>query len=102
MTDKIYTAGLIVIGDEILSGRTHDKNIAQVASWLQVQNIRLDEVRVVPDVQERTELFFDHTARAREQIQLRQSACSSLSLVALLTAMKRAAKSLSGRLPRSF
>jgi len=42
-----------VIGDEILSGRTHDKNIAQVASWLQVQGIRLSEVRVVPDVMER-------------------------------------------------
>lgn len=53
MTERIYTAGLVVIGDEILSGRTHDKNIAQVASWLQVQGIRLAEVRVVPDVQER-------------------------------------------------
>ncbi|ANK12679.1 competence/damage-inducible protein A [Erythrobacter neustonensis] len=50
---KIWTAGLIVIGDEILSGRTHDKNIAQVASWLQVQGIRLAEVRVVPDVEAR-------------------------------------------------
>ena len=48
-TDRIYTAALIVIGDEILSGRTHDKNIAQVASWLQVQGIRLAEVRVVAD-----------------------------------------------------
>ncbi|KQM18757.1 competence/damage-inducible protein A [Novosphingobium sp. Leaf2] len=46
---RIYTAALIVIGDEILSGRTHDKNIAQVASWLQVQAIRLKEVRVVAD-----------------------------------------------------
>lgn len=53
MTERIYTAGLIVIGDEILSGRTHDKNIAQIASWLQVQGIRLSEVRVVPDVIER-------------------------------------------------
>jgi molybdopterin-biosynthesis enzyme MoeA-like protein len=44
---------LLVIGDEILSGRTHDKNIAQVASWLQVQGIRLMEVRVVPDVEAR-------------------------------------------------
>lgn len=52
-SDKIWTAGLVVIGDEILSGRTHDKNIAQVASWLQVQGIRLAEVRVVPDVMER-------------------------------------------------
>ncbi|MEX0342713.1 MAG: competence/damage-inducible protein A, partial [Erythrobacter sp.] len=49
MTERIYTAGLVVIGDEILSGRTHDKNIAQVASWLQVQGIRLSEVRVVSD-----------------------------------------------------
>ena len=53
MTERIYTAGLVVIGDEILSGRTHDKNIAQIASWLQVQGIRLSEVRVVPDVMER-------------------------------------------------
>ena len=51
--DKIWTAALVVIGDEILSGRTHDKNIAQVASWLEVQGIRLAEVRVVPDVEER-------------------------------------------------
>lgn len=53
MTERIYTAGLVVIGDEILSGRTHDKNIAQIASWLQIQGIRLSEVRVVPDVIER-------------------------------------------------
>ena len=53
MTDdaKIWTAALVVIGDEILSGRTHDRNIAQTASWLQVQGIRLSEVRVVPDHQ---------------------------------------------------
>jgi len=49
---RIFTAALVVIGDEILSGRTHDKNIAQVASWLGVQGIRLAEVRVVPDVTE--------------------------------------------------
>ena len=48
--DKIWTAALVVIGDEILSGRTQDKNIAQLASWLNVQGIRLREVRVVADV----------------------------------------------------
>ncbi|APE27841.1 competence/damage-inducible protein A [Aurantiacibacter gangjinensis] len=48
-SDKVWTAGMLVIGDEILSGRTADKNIAQVASWLQVQGIRLTEVRVVSD-----------------------------------------------------
>ena len=51
--ERIWTAGLLVVGDEILSGRTQDRNIAQVASWLQVQGIRLSEVRVVPDVIER-------------------------------------------------
>lgn len=50
---KVWTAGLAVIGDEILSGRTQDRNIAQVAAWLNVQGIRLAEVRVVPDVEER-------------------------------------------------
>ena len=49
---RIWTAALIVIGDEILSGRTQDKNIAQIAAWLNVQGIRLREVRVVPDVTE--------------------------------------------------
>ena len=52
-SDRIWTAGLLIIGDEILSGRTQDKNIAQVAGWLNLQGIRLAEVRVVPDVQER-------------------------------------------------
>jgi molybdopterin-biosynthesis enzyme MoeA-like protein len=42
-----------VIGDEILSGRTQDRNIAQIATWLNVQGIRLAEVRVVPDIEER-------------------------------------------------
>jgi molybdenum cofactor synthesis domain-containing protein len=53
VTGRVWTAALVVIGDEILSGRTHDKNIAQVASWLQVQGIRLAEVRVVPDIEDR-------------------------------------------------
>ncbi len=49
---RVWTAALIVIGDEILSGRTQDRNIAQVATWLNVQGIRLNEVRVVPDIEE--------------------------------------------------
>ena len=48
-TERIWTAALLVIGDEILSGRTQDRNIAQIASWLNLQGIRLAEVRVVPD-----------------------------------------------------
>ena len=51
--EKIWTAALLVIGDEILSGRTQDKNVAQVAAWLNGEGIRLAEVRIVPDVTER-------------------------------------------------
>jgi molybdenum cofactor synthesis domain-containing protein len=50
---RVWTAALLVIGDEILSGRTQDKNVAQVAIWLNDQGIRLSEVRIVPDVIER-------------------------------------------------
>ena len=48
--ERVWTAALAVIGDEILSGRTQDKNVAQLATWLNVQGIRLAEVRIVPDV----------------------------------------------------
>jgi molybdopterin-biosynthesis enzyme MoeA-like protein len=47
--ERIWTAGLLVIGDEILSGRTQDRNVAQVGAWLNLQGIRLAEVRMVPD-----------------------------------------------------
>ena len=47
--ERIWTAGLVVIGDEILSGRTQDANVAQVATWLNRQGIRFEEGRVVPD-----------------------------------------------------
>ncbi len=48
----IVTAGLLVIGDEILSGRTKDKNIGHIAEYLTTIGIDLREVRVVPDVEE--------------------------------------------------
>jgi len=50
---RVWTAGLAIIGDEILSGRTQDRNINQVATWLNAQGIRLAEVRVVPDIEQR-------------------------------------------------
>lgn len=62
--ERIWTAALVVIGDEILSGRTQDRNVAQIALWLNLQGIRLAEVRVVAD---RTEAIVEaiNTLRAR-------------------------------------
>ena len=50
MTDpKIVTAAMLAIGDELLSGRTKDKNIAHLADALSVAGIDLKEVRIVAD-----------------------------------------------------
>jgi molybdenum cofactor synthesis domain-containing protein len=48
---ETVTAGLLVIGDEILSGRTKDKNIGYIAEYLTNIGVDLKEVRVVPDVE---------------------------------------------------
>jgi molybdenum cofactor synthesis domain-containing protein len=48
-TGGVVTAALLVIGDEILSGRTKDKNIGYIAEYLTNIGIDLKEVRVVPD-----------------------------------------------------
>ncbi len=47
------TAALLVIGNEILSGRTQDRNTAHLAARMSAIGVRLMEVRVVPDVRER-------------------------------------------------
>lgn len=49
MADEEVTAALLVIGDEILSGRTKDRNIGFVADHCTAIGIRLLEVRIVPD-----------------------------------------------------
>ena len=46
---EIVTAAVLVIGDEILSGRTKDKNIGFIADYLTAIGIDLKEVRVIPD-----------------------------------------------------
>ena len=50
--DQTVTAAILVIGDEILSGRTKDKNIGYIAEYLTAIGVDLREVRVVPDVEE--------------------------------------------------
>jgi molybdenum cofactor synthesis domain-containing protein len=48
-TDCVVTAAVLVIGDEILSGRTKDKNVGYLADCLTEIGIDLKEVRIVPD-----------------------------------------------------
>ena len=48
-SDTIVTAGMLVIGDEILSGRTKDRNVGHLAEILTAVGIDLKEVRIVSD-----------------------------------------------------
>lgn len=52
MTGSRVTACLLIIGNEILSGRTQDKNLAFIGARLNDLGIRLMEARVIPDVEE--------------------------------------------------
>jgi len=52
-SDAPVTAAFLVIGDEILSGRTKDKNIGFLADYLTAIGIDLKEVRIVPDEQDK-------------------------------------------------
>ena len=49
---EVITAAILVIGDEILSGRTKDKNIGYIAEYLTNIGIDMREVRVVPDIED--------------------------------------------------
>ena len=48
---KKISAAIIIIGNEILSGRTKDQNVSYLASWLNNNlGIKVAEVRIVPDI----------------------------------------------------
>ena len=49
---KKVNAAILIIGNEILSGRTQDKNIAFISNWLNKNcGITISEVRIIPDVE---------------------------------------------------
>ena len=52
MTDKKeISAGIIIIGNEILSGRTKDTNTSTLAFWLNSIGVKVAEVRIIPDIE---------------------------------------------------
>tara|TARA_B110001452_G_scaffold169350_1_gene141598 strand:- start:685 stop:1434 length:750 start_codon:yes stop_codon:yes gene_type:complete len=53
MTDnKKVNAAILIIGNEILSGRTKDTNTSTIALWLNSLGVKVKEVRVIPDIEE--------------------------------------------------
>ena len=50
--NKKVNAAILVIGNEILSGRTQDKNVVFISNWLNSNcGITVNEVRIIPDIQ---------------------------------------------------
>ena len=49
--NKKVNAAILIIGNEILSGRTQDTNTTTLALWLNSIGIKVNEVRVIPDVE---------------------------------------------------
>jgi len=46
---KIVNAAILIIGNEILSGRTQDSNTSFIAKWLNERGVQLKEVKIIPD-----------------------------------------------------
>ena len=44
-------AAIIIIGNEILSGRTQDTNLAYISKWLNIHGVRVKGVRIIPDLE---------------------------------------------------
>ena len=52
MNNKTIQASIIIIGNEILSGRTKDTNTSTLAIWLNSIGVKVSEVRAIPDIEE--------------------------------------------------
>ena len=50
--NKKVNAAILIIGNEILSGRTQDTNTSTIALWLNSIGVKLQEVRIIPDIEE--------------------------------------------------
>ena len=50
--NKKVSAAIIIIGNEILSGRTQDVNVVAISNWLNELGVKLEEVRIISDIED--------------------------------------------------
>ena len=48
---KKIKAAIVIIGNEILSGRTQEVNLSHLSIWLNKLGVRVEEVRIIPDIE---------------------------------------------------
>ena len=68
MSEKRVTAAVLLIGDELLSGRTQDINLQTIAKFLAPLGVQVAEARVVPDVPEKMVAAINELRRAYDYV----------------------------------
>ena len=71
-------ASILIIGNEILSGRTQDTNTSTLATWLSSIGVKVKEVRVVPDVEKIMIMFLQLVVLVQHMMILQLSLCQKL------------------------
>ena len=91
-------AAILIIGNEILSGRTQDTNTSTLANWLNSIGVKVNEVRVIPDAEKKiidNKLFGINTDYEAFKITLKEWLDNSFNSKALILGTGGSSKSVS-------
>ena len=66
--NKKVNAAILIIGNEILSGRTQDTNTSTIALWLNSIGVKVQEVRVIPDIEEKIVETINHLRKINDYV----------------------------------
>ena len=66
--NKKVNAAILIIGNEILSGRTQDTNTGTIALWLNSLGVKVQEVRVIPDLEETIVNTVNHLKKVNDYV----------------------------------
>ena len=66
--NKKVNAAILIIGNEILSGRTQDTNTSTIALWLNSIGVKVQEVRVIPDIEDTIVETVNHLRKINDYV----------------------------------
>ena len=68
MQNTKFNAAILIIGNEILSGRTQDTNTSTIAQWLNLIGVKVNEVRVIPDIENTIVETVNHLRKVNDYV----------------------------------
>jgi molybdenum cofactor synthesis domain-containing protein len=68
MQNTKFNAAILIIGNEILSGRTQDTNTSTIAQWLNSIGVKVNEVRVIPDIEDTIIETVNHLRKVNDYV----------------------------------